>query len=168
MTQPSTEQQTSRRVALVTGANKGIGYEIAVGLGVQGFLVGVGARDDGRRDAAVRSLQTDGIEAFGVPLDVISDVSVRAAAQLIEARVGHLDALVNNAGISGEMGSGWMQDPTELDLDEVRRVLDTNVFGVVRSPTPCCPYCVAPRPRGSSMSPAPSAPSPGRPTPTST
>ncbi len=132
MTRASTEQQTSRRVALVTGANKGIGYEIAVGLGVQGFLVGVGARDDGRRDAAVRSLQTEGIEAFGVPLDVTSDVSVRAAAQLIEARVGHLDALVNNAGISGEMGSGWMQDPTELDLDEVRRVLDTNVFGVVR------------------------------------
>lgn len=114
--------------ALVTGANKGIGYEIAAGLGRLGWRVGVGARDDGRRAAAVERLQADGIDAFGVPLDVTSDDSVAAAARLLEDREGRLDALVNNAGITG----GMPQDPTTVDVDVVRRVLETNVIGVLR------------------------------------
>ncbi|MEU6848990.1 SDR family oxidoreductase [Actinacidiphila alni] len=120
------------RVALVTGANKGIGYEIAAGLGALGHRVGVGARDDARREAAVAKLRAVGVDAFGVPLDVTDDRSVAEAARLVERREGRLDVLVNNAGISGETGPGWVQDPTALDLDAVRAVVDTNVLGVIR------------------------------------
>lgn len=120
------------KIALVTGANKGIGYEIATGLGALGYRVGVGARDEARREAAVEKLRAAGVDAFAVPLDVTSDRSVADAAELIERQGGRLDVLVNNAGISGEMGPGWAQDPTTLDLDVVRTVVETNVIGVIR------------------------------------
>lgn len=120
------------KVALVTGANKGIGYEIAAGLGALGYRVGVGARDEARREAAVAKLRASGVDAFGLPLDVTSDHSVTDAAELVERQAGRLDVLVNNAGISGETGPGWVQDPSTLDLDVVRMVVETNVIGVIR------------------------------------
>ena len=120
------------KIALVTGANKGIGYEIAAGLGAFGHRVGVGARDTARRETAVEKLRAAGVDAFGVPLDVTSDHSVARAAELIDQQAGRLDVLVNNAGISGETGPGWVQDPTVLDLDMVRAVVETNVLGVIR------------------------------------
>jgi NAD(P)-dependent dehydrogenase (short-subunit alcohol dehydrogenase family) len=120
------------KIALVTGANKGIGYAIAAGLGALGYRVGVGARDAARLEAAVEKLRAGGADAFGVPLDVTGEQSVTDAADLIERQEGRLDALVNNAGISGPVGPGWLQDPTTLDLDVVRAVVETNVIGVIR------------------------------------
>lgn len=70
-------------------------------------------------------------EPLGVPLDVTSDESALSAARILEAEAGGLDVLVNNAGISGPLQDG-AQDPTTLDLDGFRTVLDTNVFGAVR------------------------------------
>lgn len=119
------------KIALVTGANKGIGFAIAQGLGAIGCTVAVGARDDSNRAAAVERLHAAGVDAFGVALDVTSDDSVTAAAEAIEQTTGRLDVLVNNAGIGGRTDGG-AQDPTTLDLDVVRTVLETNVFGVVR------------------------------------
>ncbi|MCP3012793.1 SDR family oxidoreductase [Nocardiopsis dassonvillei] len=119
------------KTALVTGANKGIGFAIAQGLGELGFTVAVGARDDARREEAVERLRAAGADAFGVALDVTCDDSVAAAAKTIEREAGRLDVLVNNAGVSGRTDGG-AQDPTTLDLDVLREVLDTNVFGVVR------------------------------------
>ena len=119
------------KIALVTGANKGIGFAIAQGLGAIGFTVAVGARDDARREEAVARLRAEGVDAFGVALDVTSDESVAAAAVAVEQTAGRLDVLVNNAGISGRIDGG-AQDPTTLDLDVVQTVLETNVFGVVR------------------------------------
>ncbi|SDD86431.1 SDR family oxidoreductase [Auraticoccus monumenti] len=116
------------RTALVTGANKGIGYEIAAGLGALGWNVGVGARERSRREEAVARLRETGVDAFAVPLDVTDDDSVAAAAQLVTERVGHLDALVNNAGITG----GFPQQPSTVDPDTIRTVVETNVIGVVR------------------------------------
>jgi len=116
------------KTALVTGANKGIGYEIAAGLGALGWSVGVGARDQERRESAVQKLRAAGIDAFGVPLDVTDDTSVSAAARLLKERAGRLDALVNNAGITG----GMAQEPTRASLDIVRAVVETNVIGVIR------------------------------------
>ncbi|CNG21094.1 dehydrogenase/reductase [Mycobacterium tuberculosis] len=119
---------SEQTVALVTGANKGIGYEIAVGLGALGWSVGVGARDGGRREAAVAKLRADGVDAFGVPLDVTDEASVAAAAELIEGRAGRLDVLVNNAGITG----GMPQEPTLVSAETIRTVVETNVIGVIR------------------------------------
>lgn len=118
---------TEQTIALVTGANKGIGYEIAAGLGKLGWQVGVGARDEGRREDAVTKLRADGVDAFGVPLDVTDEASVAAAARLLEERAGRLDVLINNAGITG----GALQQPTEADLGTIRTVLETNVIGVI-------------------------------------
>jgi len=115
-------------IALVTGANKGIGYEIAAGLGALGWSVGVGARNAERRDAAVEKLRAGGVDAFGVPLDVTDDASVTAAARLVEERAGRLDVLVNNAGVTG----GMQQEPTTADLATVRTAVETNVIGVMR------------------------------------
>ncbi|WP_127550360.1 SDR family NAD(P)-dependent oxidoreductase [Actinoplanes sp. OR16] len=115
------------KTALVTGANKGIGFALAQGLASMGFTVAVGARDDDRRAAAVARLRAEGADAFGLALDVTSDTSVAAAARSLD----RLDVLVNNAGIAGDFAGG-AQETTTLDLDVLRTVLDTNVFGVVR------------------------------------
>jgi NAD(P)-dependent dehydrogenase (short-subunit alcohol dehydrogenase family) len=119
---------SEQRIALVTGANKGIGYEIAAGLGALGWSVGVGARDDERREAAVQKLRAGGADAFGVPLDVTDDASVTAAAALIDERAGRLDVLVNNAGVTG----GQPQTPLTVDLAIMRQAVETNVLGVIR------------------------------------
>jgi NAD(P)-dependent dehydrogenase (short-subunit alcohol dehydrogenase family) len=122
------EDMSGQTIALVTGANKGIGYEIAVGLGALGWSVGVGARDEQRREAAVQKLRANDVDAFGVALDVTDDASVAAAAGLIEERAGGLDVLVNNAGVTG----GVPQLPTTVDIAAVRRAVETNVLGVIR------------------------------------
>jgi NAD(P)-dependent dehydrogenase (short-subunit alcohol dehydrogenase family) len=126
-------ENDDRTTALVTGGNKGIGYAIAEGLGRQGLRVLVGARSDAAGQEAVERLRADGVDAHAVRLDVTDDASVTAAAADVEERFGRLDVLVNNAGISGPFDPvTWTQDPTTLDLDVVREVVDVNVYGVVR------------------------------------
>jgi NAD(P)-dependent dehydrogenase (short-subunit alcohol dehydrogenase family) len=138
-----TENTNHQKTALVTGANKGIGYEIAAGLARRGFRVGVGARDAGRRDEAVAKLQAEGLDAFGVPLDVTDDASVAAAAAQL-AEQGGLDVLVNNAAITG----GTPQEPTQVSADQVLAVVDTNVIGVIRVSNAVLPLLrQAPSPR---------------------
>ncbi len=127
MTANSTTSSTTTKTALVTGANKGIGYEIAAGLARRGFRVGVGARDAGRREAAVEKLRAEGLDVFGVPLDVTDDASVAAAADRLEQE-GGLDVLVNNAAVTG----GMPQEPSQVSAEQVLAVVDTNVVGVIR------------------------------------
>jgi NAD(P)-dependent dehydrogenase (short-subunit alcohol dehydrogenase family) len=119
---------SGQTIALVTGANKGIGYEIAAGLGALGWSIGVGARDQERRETSVQKLRAGGVDAFGVPLDVTDDASVAAAAGLIEERAGRLDVLVNNAAVTG----GTPQMPSTVDPAAVRAAVETNVIGVIR------------------------------------
>ncbi len=116
----------SNKVALITGANKGIGLEIARQLGKQGITVLVGARDPERAAEAVAKLTDDGSDAHAVALDVTDADSVAAAAQDVEARFGRLDVLVNNAGIALDDGP-----PSRVSLDIVRRTYEVNVFGVI-------------------------------------
>lgn len=115
----------SGKVALVTGANKGIGYEIARGLAVKGMTVLLGCRDLGRAQAASGKLAQDGHTAVPILLDVTRPETIQAAARQIEAEHGKLDVLVNNAGIAQE----WQSKPSTVDLTLVRKTYETNVFG---------------------------------------
>jgi NAD(P)-dependent dehydrogenase (short-subunit alcohol dehydrogenase family) len=119
---------SEKTIALVTGANKGIGYEIAAGLGALRMSVGVGARDPQRGEEAAAKLRAEGVDAFFVPLDVTDDESVNKAAALFEERFGRLDVLVNNAAIAG----GWPDRPSTATPESIRAVVETNVIGVVR------------------------------------
>lgn len=131
-------------IALVTGANKGIGYEIAAGLGALGMNVGVGARDPQRGEEAAAKLRAEGVDAFFVPLDVTDDESVTEAAALFEQRFGRLDVLVNNAAIAG----GWPDQPSTATPESIRAVVETNVIGVVRVTNALLPLLSrSPRPR---------------------
>ncbi|WP_055589144.1 SDR family oxidoreductase [Peterkaempfera griseoplana] len=116
------------RFALVTGANKGIGFEIVRGLAREGLTVVLAARDDSRRHRAVAALHEEGLTVAEVALDVTDQASVDAAASWVEGRFGRLDVLVNNAGISG----GGHHLPSAADMAVVAGVLDTNVLGVMR------------------------------------
>ncbi len=121
---------SDRKVALVTGANKGIGKAIVRGLAEAGFVVYLGARDAARGTIAAAELEEVGDVRF-VQLDVTDEASVTGAAQRIASEVGKLDALVNNAGISSAPGSRFRAPYDEIP-ENVRAVYETNVFGVVR------------------------------------
>lgn len=116
------------KIALITGANKGIGLEVARQLGKQGLHVLIGARDEHRGKAAAEQLTSEGMLATYIPLDVTDRTSVKQAAVQIAKEFGKLDVLVNNAGISGgNIGT----PPSQTDIDIVRQVYETNVFGVI-------------------------------------
>ncbi|MEU4693704.1 SDR family NAD(P)-dependent oxidoreductase [Actinoplanes sp. NPDC023714] len=115
------------KVALVTGANKGIGYEVARGIGATGAVVLIGARDAARGAAAAGKLAAEGITAEVVEIDVLDEVSVSAAAARIDREHGRLDILVNNAGILVERG----QAPSRMPVALLERTYATNVFAVV-------------------------------------
>ncbi len=112
---------------LITGANKGLGFESARRLVAAGQTVYLGCRDAGRGRRAAQELG-----ARAVLLDITDDASVAAAAELIDA-AGGLDVLVNNAGIQVEwVGDGDAIGAAELTADVMRQTFETNVFGTVR------------------------------------
>jgi NAD(P)-dependent dehydrogenase (short-subunit alcohol dehydrogenase family) len=115
-------------IALITGANKGIGFATARLLGARGIMVLAGARDESRGRQAERDLLAGGADARFVPLDVTDGKSVTRAAEWIGAEYGVLDILVNNAGITRADGGGR---PSETTVGTLRAVYETNVFGVV-------------------------------------
>ena len=115
-------------IALITGANKGIGFETARLLGARGMTVLIGARDEAKGAEAERELRDGGANARFVQLDVTGEKSVARAAEWIAAEFARLDILVNNAGIARGDGSGA---PSQTTLATMRTVYETNVFGVV-------------------------------------
>jgi len=119
----------TKKVALITGGNKGIGLETARQLGALGITVLVGARDLKRGEAAAAELKREGIDARALKLDVVDDTDRKAAAKFIEKEFGRLDILVNNAGIASEdMSANSTLTTTEETL---RTIFDTNFFAVV-------------------------------------
>ena len=128
-----------RQVALVTGANKGIGLQVAKDLAAHGFTVLVGSRDLARGEAAAKTIAGD---ARALALDVTDVKSISAAAERIRGELGRLDVLVNNAGIGRSGRQPFTPDQPLAErtkagrasvapLDEFRAVFETNVFGVI-------------------------------------
>jgi NAD(P)-dependent dehydrogenase (short-subunit alcohol dehydrogenase family) len=117
----------TKRIALVTGANKGIGLEIARQLAQAGVFVIIGARNLGRGKSAVKDLTSQGLAAQSVPIDLTDLASILAAAETIRTDHGRLDILVNNAGIvDAEDGP-----PTVSSPEAARRIMDTNFVGTL-------------------------------------
>ncbi|MEU6406751.1 SDR family oxidoreductase [Streptomyces sp. NPDC046985] len=115
------------KIALITGANKGIGFAVARQLGEQGITVVVGARDEALGKQAADALADDGVTAVPLRLDVRDPASAQEAAREIERLFGGLDILVNNAGVAGAFTGA----PSEATAADLREVYETNVFGVV-------------------------------------
>ena len=121
-------------VALVTGANQGIGYQIAKDLVANGFAVLVGSRDFSKGETAAKEI---GADAHALQLDVTDAASIAAAAERVRTAFGRLDVLINNAAIShtGRARGATVEDhagrtrASNVPLDEVRAVWETNVFG---------------------------------------
>lgn len=118
---------TNGKTALVTGANKGIGFETARQLAQLGYAVWLGCRDEERGVAAAKKLSVDGDVRF-VRLDVTDAASIDAAAARIESVTGPLDVLVNNAAIIVS-DDGF---PSTVSVDAIHRTLDVNLYGVLR------------------------------------
>jgi NAD(P)-dependent dehydrogenase (short-subunit alcohol dehydrogenase family) len=118
---------TTRRIAIVTGANKGIGLEIARQLAEADVFVLIGARNAELGTAAVRDLISAGLDVSFIQLDTTNSASIAAAATVISERYGRLDILVNNAGIAD-----WHDGPpSSASLEAVRAELETNFIGTL-------------------------------------
>ena len=124
-----------KRVALVTGANQGVGFQVAKELVANGLTVFVGSRNFERGEAAAKEI---GPGAIALQLDVTDQASISTAAERIREAFGRLDLLVQNAAISNtRKGDLSLQEyakltlPSNVSLDEVRAVWETNVFGVL-------------------------------------
>jgi NAD(P)-dependent dehydrogenase (short-subunit alcohol dehydrogenase family) len=116
------------RVALVTGANRGIGFEICRQLGQRGYVVVLGSRDRERGEVAAARLRGEGLDVVGCQLDVADPASVEAAVERMRREHGRLYAVVNNAAI---LYDTW-QRGVDANLDEVRDAFETNVLGAWR------------------------------------
>ena len=120
---------STKKVALISGANKGIGFETARQLGKQGTTVLVGARDLAKGEAAAAQLKSEGIDAQAIQFDVVKSADVKAAVDKIEKQFGRLDILINNAGIMLEPIGG--NNSTTVSDDILRKTFDTNFFAVI-------------------------------------
>ena len=118
-------QAGSRALALVTGANRGIEFEVARQLGQQGFEVILGCRDATKGEQAAEKLRDEGLNAVALQLDVVDEVSIAGAREWVETERGVLDVLINNAAINYDT---W-QDVLSADLQQVTETLDVNTFG---------------------------------------
>jgi NAD(P)-dependent dehydrogenase (short-subunit alcohol dehydrogenase family) len=118
---------TQKRIALITGANKGIGLEIARQLAQAGVDVIVGARDTSRAATAIADLAAQGLAAQSLSIDLLDHANITAAAQVIEAQYGRLDILVNNAGIVDAADGS----PSTSSAEAACRIMNTNFVGTL-------------------------------------
>lgn len=114
---------------LITGANKGIGFEVTKQLAQQGYFVYMGCRNKANGEAAVAKLQSEGIANIAfIEIDVTDSASVKKAAEELNSKFASLDVLINNAGISGS----FAQNPETIEMELVDKVFNTNIKGAIR------------------------------------
>ena len=118
---------TQKTSVLITGGNKGLGFEAARRLGERGWTIFLGSRDPGRGQAAADKLAAGGADVVMVPLDVTSDESVAGAVRLVRKHTDRLDVLINNAGAPGNVVA-----PADATVEEIHAVYETNVYGPIR------------------------------------
>lgn len=118
---------SQKKVALITGANKGLGFEISRQLAQQGIKVVMGVRDATRGQIAVNQLLQAGLDAEFQHLDVTDIKSIEAIRDYLDKTYGKLDILINNAGVCLDVG----QQPSQVGLDIIRQTFETNFIGVV-------------------------------------
>lgn len=123
--------EQNKKTALITGANRGIGFETARQLGQQGIKVLVGARTEENGREAEAKLKAEGFDAEFVLLDVDDAKTHESAAKHIEENYGKLDILINNAGISLEDTTGAAPQASETSQDTFRKTFDTNFFNTI-------------------------------------
>lgn len=123
------EERGDARIALVTGATRGIGFEVCRQLAQRGMTVLLTARDRERAEAAAGQLAAEGLDVRPAALDVTSDDSVRQLADELAGAFGRLDVLVNNAALF----TGWDETALTADLAYAHAVLETNLFGAWRT-----------------------------------
>lgn len=128
MMKRGSEPTQQGRVALVTGANRGIGFEICRALGVLGMRVALTARDPARGREAAEGLRAEGHDVLFRRLDVTDEASIAEVAAWVEGELGRLDALVNNAGVYLDEGVPGL----DVDPETVRTTMQVNVFGPLR------------------------------------
>lgn len=120
---------SAKKIALITGANKGIGLETARQLASQhGVHVLLGARDAAKGTAAAATLKAEGLDVEAIAIDVTSPQSIAAAAKVVGGKFGRLDILINNAGV---MLDDNAKKPSEQSLDVWRKTFETNLFGLI-------------------------------------
>ena len=122
----------SKKIALVTGANKGIGFETAKQLAQQEITVIAGSRNEAKGKAAVQELINLGLDVEFLKLDVDNDADLNAAYEYIDKKYGKLDILINNAGIQVESNNWGENTVTNIGEQVLRETLDTNFFSVVK------------------------------------
>ena len=115
------------KIALVTGANKGLGFETARQLGQQNYTVLLGARDEARGNEAAQILRGEGLDAHFLRLAPTDAASIADAGREVEAKFGVLDVLINNAGM---LHPGDFAPPAQVPLEVLRETFDLNVFGL--------------------------------------
>ena len=118
---------TQQSYVLITGGNKGLGFEAARRLGERGWTIFLGSRDQARGRSAAEKLTDDGVSVVMVPLDVTSEESVADAVRLVREHTDRMDVLINNAGTPGNVVT-----PAEATADEIHAVYETNVYGPIR------------------------------------
>lgn len=128
-------QPSERRVALVTGANRGIGFEIARQLAGMGLMVIIGARDEQKGVNTQKKLAEEGLDVHFTSLDVADATSIMAAVGKIDDSFRRLDVLVNNAGIMIDSET----DLLELPMTLLQNTLETNTFGPLLLSQGCVP-----------------------------
>jgi NAD(P)-dependent dehydrogenase (short-subunit alcohol dehydrogenase family) len=121
---------SAQKVAFITGANRGIGFETAKGLGALGITVIIGARDIAKGEVAAKQLQALGYQAEAIHYDANDSKTVAAAYEYLNKHYGKLDILVNNAGINKEQLVG-SNNSSSVSIDTIQQTFQSNLFAVI-------------------------------------